>query len=403
KEKQIRHSAGKILGSLASHDAGSWAYVLLSLSQQDGIEQHMDFDSCYTLLELFAETTSSEEHCMSFEGIHLPQVPGRLLFVLVKRYLCVTSLTNKLSTGVEQGGEQEDCAVPSPLSEEKSGAAAPAPPEFEFSMAMASLILELVHVMGWDHSHKPERLPKQELQPRTTRSIFQHKATSCTPAQAALTPPPKEPRIFKTRSAFPSCSSYVEYVQTHLVRGMRVRMLEDYEQVSAGDEGDFCQSNDGILPVQVYWQSLGCTYWVHWHMLEIIGPPGQEKREGWEKCPSLLCCPAVTQPFVCKPFGGLYSLPYLGEHPSKAAEALSRTEWWELLFFVRKLEARQQKEITCLIQQDHGEQLLEMDEEALIQLSVPVELAQKVLQMLERWCQGSTQRDLRGSRIYAKY
>jgi hypothetical protein len=53
---------------------GSRAHVLLSLSQQDGIEQHMDFDSRYTLLELFAETTSSEEHCMAFEGMHLPQV-----------------------------------------------------------------------------------------------------------------------------------------------------------------------------------------------------------------------------------------------------------------------------------------------------------------------------------------
>ncbi|KFQ56293.1 Cullin-9, partial [Pelecanus crispus] len=72
KEKQIRRSAGKMLRALASHDAGSWAYVLLSLSQQDGIEQHMDFDSRFTLLELFAETTSFEEHCMSFEGIHLP-------------------------------------------------------------------------------------------------------------------------------------------------------------------------------------------------------------------------------------------------------------------------------------------------------------------------------------------
>ncbi|KAM9383000.1 cullin-9-like [Phaethornis superciliosus] len=402
KEKQIRHSAGKMLRALASHDAGSWAYVLLSLSQQDGIEQHMDFDSCYTLLELFAETTSSEEHCMSFEGIHLPQVPGKLLFVLVKRYLCVTSLTDKLSSGVEQGGEQEDCTVPSLLSEERSRVQQ----EFEFSMAMANLILELAHVMGWDHSHKPELLPQQELQPRTTRSIFQHKATSYTPAQAALTPPTKEPRIFKTRSAFPSRSSYVEYVQAHLVRGMRVRMLEDYEQVSAGDEGDFCQSNDGILPVQVYWQSLGCTYWVHWHMLEIIGPPGQEKREGQEKVSTLTHnhkIARVTQPFFCKPFGGLYSLPYLGEQPSKAAETLSRTEWWELLFFVRKLEAWQQKEITCLIQQDQGEQLSEMDEEALIQLSVSVELAQKVLQVLERRCEGSTQRDLRGSRIYTKY
>lgn len=54
--------------------AGSRAHVLLSLSQQDGIEQHMDFDSRYTLLALFAESTSTEERCMAFEGIHLPQV-----------------------------------------------------------------------------------------------------------------------------------------------------------------------------------------------------------------------------------------------------------------------------------------------------------------------------------------
>ncbi|NXU43729.1 CUL9 protein, partial [Drymodes brunneopygia] len=74
KEKQIRCSAGEMLRALAARDAGSRAYILLSLSQQDGIEQHMDFDSRCTLLELFAEITSSAEHCMSFEGIHLPQV-----------------------------------------------------------------------------------------------------------------------------------------------------------------------------------------------------------------------------------------------------------------------------------------------------------------------------------------
>lgn len=55
--------------------------------------------------------------------------------------------------------------------------------------------------------------------------------------------------------------------------------------------------------------------------------------------------------------GGLYSLPYLGQRLPKAAEALSRAEWWELLFFVRKLEAQEQKEITCLIQQHQGEQV----------------------------------------------
>lgn len=48
-------------------------------------------------------------------------------------------------------------------------------------------------------------------------------------------------------------------------------------------------------------------------------------------------------------------------------------------------------------------QLSEVDEEALIQLLVPVELAQKVLQVLEKRCQGSARRDLHGSHIYAKY
>nr|XP_013809786.1 PREDICTED: cullin-9-like [Apteryx mantelli mantelli] len=89
--------------------------------------------------------------------------------------------------------------------------------------------------------------------------------------------------------------------------------------------------------------------------------------------------------------------------PSDPAETLSRAEWWELLFFVRKLEVREQDELTRLVQQEQAEQLSELDEEGLIQLSVSVELAQKVLQVLEKRCQGSTLSDLRGSHVYAKY
>lgn len=165
----------------------------------------------------------------------------------MKRYLCVTSLMDKLSSGVEQGGEPQGCAVSGLLAEEGSRVKQ----EFEFSMTLANLILELVHAMGWNHRLEPELLPQQELRPHATRSIFQHKATSCTAAKAAPTPLPKQPSIFKTRSAFPSRSSYVEYVQVTLVRGMWVRMLEDYERVSAGDEGEFRQSSDGTPPVQV--------------------------------------------------------------------------------------------------------------------------------------------------------
>ncbi|XP_010576169.1 PREDICTED: cullin-9-like [Haliaeetus leucocephalus] len=408
KEKELRRSAAKMLRALASHDAGSRAYVLLSLSQQDGIEQHMDFDSRYTLLELFAEMMSSEEHCMSFEGIHLPQIPGKLLFVLVKRYLCVTSLMDKLSSGVEQGGEQQDCVVRSPLAEERSRVKQ----EFEFSMAMANLILELVHVMGWDHGHKPEPLPQQELRPRTTHSIFHPKTPARTAAQMPVLtsnrdPHKKQGRAFLTLSDFADRSGYVEYLQANLVRGMRVRLLEDCGDVRAGEEGEFLQSTNSMHTVQVLWQSTGQTYWMHWHMLEIIGFGDQwEDLAAQEKEYSLIesfNLDTVAQPFFCKPFGGLYSLPYLGEQPAKAAEALSRAEWWELLFFVKKLEVQEQKEIISLIQQDQGEQLSEVDEEALIQLSVPAELAQKMLRVLEQRCQGSAQCDLRGSHVYAKY
>ena len=41
------------------------------------------------------------------------------------------------------------------------------------------------------------------------------------------------------------------YVRDALQPGMRVRMLDDYEEISAGDEGEFRQSNNGVPPVQV--------------------------------------------------------------------------------------------------------------------------------------------------------
>ncbi|XP_039180415.1 cullin-9-like [Crotalus tigris] len=407
-EKQIRRSAGKMLRALASHDAGSRAYVLLSLSQQDGIEQHMDFDSRYTLLELFAETTSSEEHCMSFEGIHLPQIPGKLLFSLVKRYLCVTSLMDKLNSTTELGGEHQDSSAPSSIFGEKSRVQR----EFDFSMAMANLISELVRVMGWDRSQERELLSLTNAQPRIIRSIFQPKGSTCTAVQVPLvtsnpSPRKKQGQPFLTLSDFSSRSSYIEYVQENLKPGMTVRMLEEYEEIDAGDEGEFCQSNSGMPPVQVSWQSAGQTYWVHWHMIEIIGSGEQNEEDAaQEKVSSLtenLKLPTATQTFYCKPLGGLYCLPYLVDQLNENSGMLSRAEWWELLFFIKKLEQHEQQEIIRSIQENHEEQLSELDEEGLIQLSISVELARKLLPLLSKYCQGCTQNDLQNSHIYIKY
>uniref|UniRef100_A0A8C5QIB3 DOC domain-containing protein n=1 Tax=Leptobrachium leishanense TaxID=445787 RepID=A0A8C5QIB3_9ANUR len=373
-EKQIRKNAGKMLRALASHDAGSRAHVLLSLSQQDGIEQHMDFEARYTLLQLFAETASSEEHCISFEGIHLPQIPGKQLFSLVKRYLCVTSLLDQLSTNQPDYGEKNRLQR-----------------QFDFSMAMGSLICELVRVMGWVSERPSESQPP---------SAHYH--------------PRKQPgKPFMSPSDFPSRNGYVDYIQEALKPGMTVRMLEDYEEVSSGDEGVFRQSNNGMPPVQVLWRSTGRTYWVHWHMLEITGSGNQAAEEdnqdkacagacvrgsrqacGWGVCPGLT--------LQSKSAGGLYTLPYLTASSCEDPATLRRDEWWELLFFIRRLEPQEHQDVYELLRQNQDGEV-NLDEPALAHLSVSQDSAHKVLQVLAERCCGSVLTDLQNSHVYAKY
>ncbi|XP_067367208.1 cullin-9 isoform X3 [Channa argus] len=433
KETQTRRSAGKMLRALASHDAGSRAYVLLSLSQQDGIEQHMDFDNRYTLLELFAETTSSEEHGISFEGIHLPQIPGKLLFSLVKRYLCVTSLMDKLNTvGAESSSDRQDNS-PSPASSSTTHQTEllRLQREFDFTMAMANLISELVRVMGWDRNRQPpdssvhhpaggracEGEQGEDVSRPILRSIFQPRfctspvvlTTSTAVAVPATTPPKKKTgNGFKTRSDFASRSAYVEYVQDNLKSGMMVRMLEDYEEVSAGDEGEFRYSNDGSPPVQVYWNSLSRTYWVHWHMVEILGSgsSSQAEKETQEKASSLtetIKLTAVSQTFFSKPPGGLYSLPYLSEGLQSETVALSRAEWWEILFFIKKLETKQQQEVNTILLQSLDDQDSELDDSSLISLSVPGDVAKKLLHYLKQKLPSSCLSDLLCSHAFCKH
>ncbi|XP_012577638.1 PREDICTED: cullin-9 isoform X3 [Condylura cristata] len=392
-EPQIRRSAGKMLQALAAHDAGSRAHVLLSLSQQDGIEQHMDFDSRYTLLELFAETTSSEEHCMAFEGIHLPQIPGKLLFSLVKRYLCVTSLLDQLNNSPELGaGDQDSRSPKEELGQEKSRSQR----ELEFSMAVGNLISELVRSLGWarnlsEHGTSPPRPPWSIFQPCISGPSLLLPAITATPRQPA--------RAFRQRSEFSSRSGYGEYVQQTLQPGMRVQMLDDYEEISAGDQGEFRQSNNGVPPVQVFWQSTGRTYWVHWHMLEILGPE-EAARDSKGRGASVLG--TAFPSWDWKPADGLYSLPYLQPEPQKNEELgyLTQAEWWELLFFIKKLDVCEQQPIFQNLRESLNETL---GDKALGDISVPVEMAEGLLQVLSNRFEGTTLSDLLNSQIYTKY
>ncbi|XP_061052173.1 cullin-7 [Eubalaena glacialis] len=392
---QIRWSAGRMIQALASHDAGTRTQILLSLSQQEAIEKHLDFDSRCALLALFAQATLSE-HPMSFEGIQLPQVPGRLLFSLVKRYLHVTSLLDQLNDSAVEPGAQS--STPEELSGERGRL------ELEFSMAMGTLISELVQAMRWDWASS-----RQGPSARPSCSIFQPQLADAGPGHppAQALPSLRRSRRFRPRSEFASGNTYALYVRDALQPGMRVRMLDDYEEISAGDEGEFRQSNNGVPPVQVLWESTDRTYWVHWHMLEILGfeEDIEDVVEADEyQGAAVSGAVGVALPsWRWKPMAELYAVPYVlpEDEDAEESEHLSQAEWWELLFFIKKLDGPDHQEVLQILQENLDGEIL--DDEILAELAMPMELAQDLLLALPQRLDDSALRDLLNCRVYRKY
>uniref|UniRef100_H0VD98 Cullin 7 n=1 Tax=Cavia porcellus TaxID=10141 RepID=H0VD98_CAVPO len=369
---QIRWSAGRMIQALSSHDAGTRTQILLSLSQQEAIEKHLDFDSRCALLALFAQATLAE-HPMSFEGIQLPQVPGRLLFSLVKRYLHATFLLDQLNSSAQESGATAE------LSEERGRL------DLEFSMAMGTLISELVQAMCWDRaSGRPGRSA------RSPCSIFQPQPVDASPqlpasqAQRSF----RRSRRFRTRTEFASGNTYALYVRDMLQPGMRVRMLDNYEEISAGDEGEFLQSNSGVPPAQV--RGTWC---------QDITVVGFSLTVGLYKENTLM-----LPSWRWKPMTELYAVPYVlpEDEDVEESEHLSQAEWWELLFFIRKLDGADHQEVLQMLQENlDGEHVL--DDEILAELAVPVELACNLLVALPQRLDDSTLRDLLNCRVYRKY
>lgn len=68
-----------------------------------------------------------------------------------------------------------------------------------------------------------------------------------------------------------------------------------------------------------------------------------------EAAPVSSACPS----WDWKPAHGLYSLPYLEPEPLKNEEPgyLTQAEWWELLFFIKKLDLCEQQPILQNLQE----------------------------------------------------
>lgn len=83
----------------------------------------------------------------------------------------------------------------------------------------------------------------------------------------------KKKSPFKTRDDFKTDREYGQYIKATLKKGMKVRARSSYESVNQGDYGIYQQQNDATPPAQFTWEGLGGeTYWVFWHMVDILPP-----------------------------------------------------------------------------------------------------------------------------------
>ncbi|KAB0397887.1 hypothetical protein E2I00_004516 [Balaenoptera physalus] len=140
-------------------------------------------------------------------------------------------------------------------------------------------------------------------------------------------------------------------------------------------------------------------------MLEILGP--EETAEDMasaavEKGSGATVLGTALPSWDWKPVDGLYSLPYLQPEPQKNEELgyLTQAEWWELLFFIKKLDVCEQQPIFQNLRENLDETL---GEKALGEISMPVAMAEGLLQVLSNRFEGSALSDLLNSQIYTKY
>ena len=148
--------------------------------------------------------------------------------------------------------------------------------EFELFYATFQLISELFSVFNWYEGTLEEQVQKGMTQILKGLSIF----TGTVPTEEAIPAPKKKKNPFKRREDFTSDREYGQYTKATLQAGMRVRARVNYESVSEGDYGIYKQTNDGTPPAQFAWDGLGGdTYWVYWHMVEILPPASEDDDE----------------------------------------------------------------------------------------------------------------------------
>ncbi|XP_078483844.1 cullin-9-like [Ciona intestinalis] len=377
-DADTRRSAGRMLRALALHDAGSRAYVLLSLTQDSSEENHgdrkkhyADFENRDMVMEMFAETASGEEaHAVQLDSLQLPQVPGKALFTLMKCYLRVTSLMD--TTNADQSKSRCTWMV---LGDTVNHTQTK---RFEVAMAISDLINELNCIMDWNNNEKwsaaqakskteekqlnslanikvdrnamKQRIKQQQLNEK--KHLFPHASQqSIDPALLSSLLKSEQPKpMYRHPGTFVTRRQYAEYVQSKIKPGFRVRACHTYQDVTEGDEGIYRQHNDSTPPVQVFWHRLNRPFWVHWHHMQLIG---DSKRDFKEPPPFVtdpensLLWPQLSGMKMRE--GSMYGISPNKINTTETKHDVSTQDWWLLLFYADKLTKEVKQNIKVFI------------------------------------------------------
>ena len=89
------------------------------------------------------------------------------------------------------------------------------------------------------------------------------------------------------------------------------------------------------------------------------------------------------------------------DEDAEESEHLTQAKWWELLFFIKKLDGPNHQEVLQIFQENLDREVL--DDEILAELAMPTELAQDLLLALPQRLDDSALRGLLNCRVYRKY
>lgn len=171
----------------------------------------------------------------------LLQVPGRVVYKLIEKYLKLLQLIETRGTTCCTGSLNE---------------------RFELATLFADLMGDLFAVMGWsgDLLKGNEDLTNKQGAISIFTGLIENPSQSIKPLDK-----------YKTRKDFSSDQEYGRYMKSILKEGMWCRAKCSYDVIAAGDRGKFRCSNSRTPPAQFEWEGLGGDpYWIHWHMVELI-------------------------------------------------------------------------------------------------------------------------------------